>query len=384
VEEQIAQDEVGGQGQTLTEKDKINPEEKRHESAVPFGKVEIKVGTITLDTPDYKGELKMDYSEKWGKDVDEAVRIAMDDLGVTEEQVTAGHVMVTVLEEPAKGFLGLGSKLAKVRVEKIHVDEAEAARDFSDNEKLPQQRANRDLRKNKSSSGGGQRSQGRPDRGGQGRPDRGDRRDRGERGGRPDRGGRGGDHRGGQRSERPDRQERPYVRPEDEEILERPSLSERPENLTPIEDNEASLFLKDILNKMSLEVEIKTYQNEECIFLEVDGKDSRTVIGKRGQTLDSIQYLTNLVTNKDKDEYQRVIIDVEGYRSRREKTLERLAVKLARKVQKSGRSMRLEPMNPYERKVIHSTLQTMDGITTRSEGEEPYRRVIIDKKQVGE
>ncbi|MDR2156429.1 MAG: protein jag [Clostridiales Family XIII bacterium] len=140
------------------------------------------------------------------------------------------------------------------------------------------------------------------------------------------------------------------------------------------------MFLKDIIAKMRLDATVKTFINDECTFVEVSGPDSKTVIGKRGQTLDSIQYLTNLVANKDKETYQRVIIDVEGYRSRREKTLERLAVKLARKVQKSGRNVRLEPMNPYERKVIHSTLQTFDGVSTRSEGEEPYRRVIIEKK----
>jgi spoIIIJ-associated protein len=87
------------------------------------------------------------------------------------------------------------------------------------------------------------------------------------------------------------------------------------------------------------------------------------------------------VTNKDREEYLRVIIDVEGYRSRREKTLEKLAVKLAQKVQQTGKSLRLEPMNPYERKVIHATLQNFSGITTRSEGDEPYRRVVIEKER---
>jgi spoIIIJ-associated protein len=116
------------------------------------------------------------------------------------------------------------------------------------------------------------------------------------------------------------------------------------------------------------------------VYVEIDGEDSKTIIGKRGQTLDAIQYLTNLVSNKDKEEYRRVVIDVEGYRNRREKTLEQLAAKLARKALRSGRSVRLEPMNPYERKVIHATLQKVEGLTTRSEGEEPFRRVIIEKE----
>ena len=322
----------------------------------------------------------MDYSEKWGKDVDEAVRLAMDDLGVTEEQVTAGHVMVTVLEEPTKGFLGLGSKLAKVRVEKIQVDAEEEAKSLKENSFNHVAKGARDLRKkNKGQGQGGAQRQSsgrqeRPNR--QGRPER---MERQERQGRPD------------RQERPQRQNRPgmernrpnFANADDSDLVvnpNKPSLSERPENLQQIEDNEASLFLKDIVGKMGLDVGTKVYKNDECIFIEIDGPDSRTVIGKRGQTLDSIQYLTNLVMNKDREEYIRVIIDVEGYRTRREKTLERLALKLAKKVQKSGRSVRLEPMNPYERKVIHATIQDMNGVTTRSEGEEPYRRVIIDRK----
>jgi len=130
---------------------------------------------------------------------------------------------------------------------------------------------------------------------------------------------------------------------------------------------------------MKLDVEVKGSKNEECSFLEVKGPDARMAIGKRGQTLDALQYLTNLVSNRGLETYHRVIIDVEGYRTRREKTLEQLAIKLAKKVLKTGRSARLEPMNPYERKVIHATLQFVDGVSTKSEGEEPYRRVIIER-----
>ena len=112
----------------------------------------------------------------------------------------------------------------------------------------------------------------------------------------------------------------------------------------------------------------------------MDGKDSGTIIGKRGQTLDAIQYLTSLVVNKDNEKYQRVVVDAENYREKRERTLEQLANRLADKVIKSRKSVRLEPMNPYERKVIHSTLQSNPKVITRSEGEEPYRRVIIELK----
>ena len=116
------------------------------------------------------------------------------------------------------------------------------------------------------------------------------------------------------------------------------------------------------------------------LFINVQGKDSGTIIGKRGQTLDAIQYLTSLVVNKDQDKYVRVVIDAENYRAKREKTLEALALRLANKVVKTRRSVKLEPMNPYERKVIHATLHDHPKVTTRSEGQDPYRRVIIELK----
>jgi spoIIIJ-associated protein len=312
----------------------------------------------------------MDYSEKWGRDVDEAVRLALEDLGLTEDQV-----MVTVIEEPTKGFLGIGQKLAKVRVEKIAGDdEPEVHEENNANRKVT-----KDLRKKNRPNEGGERGSGggrreRSDRGGrdgrQGRDGRNDRFDRGDRNSRNDRN-------GGRRDR--NRDESSYDDVAEFDIAGKPTLSERPEGLNEISENEASKFLVDVIGNMGLNVDIKAFENDECVFIEVSGADSKTVIGKRGQTLDSVQYLTNLVANKDRSEYRRVIIDVEGYRSRREKTLERLAVKLARKVVSSGRPVRLEPMNPYERKVIHSTLQTVDGIITRSEGDEPYRRVIIEK-----
>lgn len=323
----------------------------------------------------------MDYSEKWGKDVDEAVRLALEDLGLSEDQV-----MVTVLEEPTKGFLGLGSKLAKVRVERIQSEEPLKS-DADGNKAQSEKKVNRDLRKkNKPQAGGAGSASGRRDsRDGR---DRDNNRRGSGRGSSEHRS--GGDRRERQSSGRNEKYEDRKNNPneaaghegfsfEDIDFEQRPSLSDRPENLTEVADNPSSVFLKEIISKMKLDVTIKVFENDDCIFIEIVGADSKTVIGKRGQTMDSLQYLTNLVTNKDREVYRRVIIDVEGYRSRREKTLEGLAVRLARKVQKSGRSVKLEPMNPYERKVIHSTLQALDGVITRSEGEEPYRRVVIER-----
>ena len=153
------------------------------------------------------------------------------------------------------------------------------------------------------------------------------------------------------------------------------------ENLKPCENHIALDFLKEITGEMGLDLDITAKEGEDSIYIYIHGKDSGTIIGKRGQTLDAIQYLTSLVVNKDKEKYTRVVIDAEHYRSKREKTLEALAQRLANKVIKTKRSVKLEPMNPYERKVIHSTLQNNPKVVTRSEGQDPYRRVIIELKQ---
>ena len=300
----------------------------------------------------------MDYLERYGTDVDEAVRLALDELGLREDQV-----MVTVLEESSKGFLGVGSKLAKVRVEKIEdlggeEDDISQADALAEADKKTQSKAMHDFRKK---NRGQKQTEKTPESGRQERSD-------GGRSGRRDRD-RDRD-RGGKR-------ERREINIDFGEI-ER--ISEPIENLVPDPDSKAARFFTDVVSKMGLNVQVEGFRNDECDYVEVKGQDARVIIGKRGQTLDALQYLTNLVSNKESEEYRRVIIDVEGYRSRREKTLEQLAVKLAKKVLMTGRPARLEPMNPYERKVIHATLQNVDGVKTKSEGEEPYRRVIIERK----
>ena len=152
-------------------------------------------------------------------------------------------------------------------------------------------------------------------------------------------------------------------------------------DLTVVEEHEALTFLKDITEKMGLDLNFSARVGEDLVYVEMNGKDSRTVIGKRGQTLDAIQYLASLVVNKDNENYTKVVVDAENYRAKRERTLEQLANRLAAKVIKTRKHVRLEPMNPYERKVIHATLQKNPEITTRSEGEEPYRRVVIELKK---
>lgn len=259
----------------------------------------------------------MDYTEKWGKDVEEAVSLALIDLKCSRDEVE-----VTVLEEPTKGFLGIGAKLAKVKVEKI---KKEAPAKAAPAKSEPKEAKPAPKKENKS---------------------------------------------------------REKKSPEKEEKTRNIALDDVDINsLVDAPNHEALAFLKDVTDKMGLELEFTAKTGEDLVYLEMNGKDSRTVIGKRGQTLDAIQYLTSLVVNKDKEKYTKVVVDAENYRAKRQKTLEQLANRLAAKVVKTKKYVRLEPMNPYERKVIHATLQKNPNITTRSEGEEPYRRVIIELKK---
>lgn len=278
----------------------------------------------------------MDFSEKWGKDVDTAVALALDELKCSRDDVN-----VIVLEEPSRGFLGLGSKLAKVRVElkkeekvepvieeKVEVSKATNAKDAKTEKVL-----NFTDKKDKESS----HKEKSNDR-----------------------------HHHNNRREKPERNTGVKF--------------ERPKDLVEVKDHKAIDFLKETTEKMGLELNFTAYVNDSNIYVDIDGKDAGTIIGKRGQTLDAIQYLTSLVVNKHNEGYVRVVLDAENYRAKREKTLEKLAERLSQKVVKTRRSVKLEPMNPYERMVIHATLHSNPKVVTRSEGEEPYRRVVIELK----
>ena len=144
---------------------------------------------------------------------------------------------------------------------------------------------------------------------------------------------------------------------------------------------EAEKFLKDLFAAMKIETKITcTFDSEYTLNVELEGEEMGLLIGKRGQTLDSVQYLTSLVVNKGMEDYVRVKVDIEDYRKRRKETLEKLAKNIAFKVKRSRRSVTLEPMNPYERRIIHSALQNDRYVTTHSEGEEPYRKVVVTLK----
>ena len=253
--------------------------------------------------------MSMDFSEKWGTDIDTAVELALADLKLTIDEVD-----VTVLEEPSRGFFGIGSKLALVRVEKKKTQEV----------KEPEKKEKKTVEKAEKA------------------------------------------------------QTQKTATPKKEEIKKEIEVKE--ENLVPCEDHEALRFLKEVIKEMGLDLDITAKKGENSLYLDIQGKDSGTIIGKRGQTFDAIQYLTSLVANKESEVYTRVVVDAENYRAKREKTLEALANRLANKVVKTKRSVKLEPMNPYERKVIHAALHDHPKGVTRSEGQDPYRRVVIELK----
>lgn len=298
-----------------------------------------------------------DFIEKYGDSIDDAVELALRDLKLTREQVE-----ITVIEEPSNGFLGLfGKKLAKVRVEKKPEPEKKKVFEKKVNEV-------KEVIKNKP-----------------------ERTERPEKAAKPER--------TEKREAKPAKAEK---KPQTvEELLDnasegdnkkrKPHGSRRMHTKFTItaEDTDAVaadsepgiVFIREMIKNMNLDVNVKGNIKDDILYVSLEGKEVGTLIGKRGQTLDSVQYLASIVQNKNADNHLRVIVNAESYREKREKTLVTLSKRLADKCVRNGKSVRLEPMSPYERKVIHSTLQSHPKVTTRSEGTEPNRRVVIELKK---
>lgn len=157
------------------------------------------------------------------------------------------------------------------------------------------------------------------------------------------------------------------------------------ENFTLIEDEAlinpkvklAQDYIESVLRAMDVKAEFTVYQNETGAIINVESDNNGTIIGRRGETLDAIQYLCSIIANKGDKDYFRITIDCYGYRKKRKETLEQLAAKVAKSVLRTGRSQPLEPMNPYERRVIHSAISAIEGVSSKSVGEEPYRKIVI-------
>lgn len=179
------------------------------------------------------------------------------------------------------------------------------------------------------------------------------------------------------KAEKPERSEERV-----EQKNEEPFEASDPETLSEA-GRTAYEFLKNVTEKMGVQVAIRVTEEEDHLSVAMMGDTLGILIGRRGDTLDALQYLVSLQVNKHRDGYMRVSLDTENYRAKREEALTRLAQRMAARARKTGRKVTLEPMNPYERRVLHSALQNNPYVTTHSEGEEPYRRVVITLKNAG-
>ena len=284
----------------------------------------------------------MEFLEVSAKTVEEAITKACIDLGQSSDQLE-----IQVITEGSAGFLGIGSKPAVIQVRKKEPEVPEEKIPEAVIEETAEPKESRKETKNE------QKKTQKPAK---------------------------------QKQER--KKEQPAEEPEETE--ENPVFREKKEEI-PERTNEeivmmkaaASQFLESVFKAMDLPVDITMEYEKETGSLNVDfaGEDMGILIGKRGQTLDSLQYLVSLVVNKDQKNYVRVKLDTEDYRKRRKDTLENLAKNIASKVKRTQKPVSLEAMNPYERRIIHSALQNNRSVETYSEGNEPYRHVVVVPKK---
>ena len=307
-----------------------------------------------------------DYIQFSAKTKSEAITKACIELGVSSDQLE-----IQVISEGSNGFFGIGSKPAVIKVRKIEsVSEEEEMKEIVETVKLDSFKEEAPVQEEKKTEAI--------------KPVKKEIKEPKAVSEKP-------------RQPKPvkeraakEKQPREFREPKEKQVREKTTKPAKPvEILTDPEEikeveNRAKVFLRDVFASMNLgEVEITSEYNTTDGSLEVDfeGEDMGILIGKRGQTLDSLQYLTSLVVNKGKSNYIRVKLDTEDYRKRRKETLENLARGIAYKVRKPRKPVILEPMNPYERRIIHSALQGNKFVETVSEGEEPYRHVVVKLKR---
>ena len=322
---------------------------------------------ITEDFCKYMAE----YVEKWGDSIDSAVELALRDLKITRDEA-----VVTVLEQPSSGFLGLfGRKLAKVRVEKKAEEEKKSGireasvkdggQTSASAERMSPERSVPE-KMSAAEAEGGIEIRDRVSEFSSATEHTSEQTEKtvvsGAENARESR-------EGGKKRHRSSQMHTKFT------------ITAEDTDAVPADDAPGVNFIREIAGNMDLNIEVKGYLKDDTLYVSLEGKDVGSMIGKRGQTLDAVQYLASIVQNRNCESHVRVIINAEKYREKREKTLQLLAKRLADKCIKSGRSVRLEPMNPYERKVIHSALQSNPKVTTRSEGVEPNRRVVIELKR---
>lgn len=277
--------------------------------------------------------------ETKGKSVDEAIFNGLNELGLGIDEVD-----IEILEEGGRGFLGLG-RSAKVRLTERTAPPPEP--EPEEPERVEEHAPRQEHRERRD----------------------GPRRERGRK--RP----------GPRQENRRQREPAADKTPEPEEAVPEVRVLETVD--IPAAQRAVD-FLTGLFEAMKVRAKVDVLEGTQpdSLKLRITGEDTSVLIGRRGDTLDTLQYLTGLVVNKNSDDYIRIMLDAEDYRHKREQTLERLAVRLASNVVRTGRPARLEPMNPYERRIMHAALQSNPQVETHSEGVDPNRRVVIRKKKI--
>lgn len=303
----------------------------------------------------------MEYIEVSAETVESAITKATVDMGITSDMIE-----YQVISEGSAGFLGFGKKPAVIKVwKKADLEEERRAirKAEKEAEKAAQKAAQKAAKKEEQPKEAKKEDAPAPapkkEKNNKGQKKNGEKKQKNNQPAEK------------QKAEEPKEEKKP--------VKERKVPQKTEEEIEKMKAD-AEAFLQGTFKAMGIETDINmSYDAEEgCLCADFNGDDMGVLIGKRGQTLDSLQYLTSLVINKDnKDEYVRVKLDTEDYRRRRKETLENLAKNIASKVKKTGKTVVLEPMNPYERRIIHSTLQANRNVETFSEGNEPYRHVVV-------
>ena len=279
----------------------------------------------------------MNYITVSAKTLDDAITNAQAELGVTSDQLE-----YEVIEKGSAGFLGIGMKQAVIKarkkVQEPEVEEVVVTAEPTVKEEKREKHVKHDKKEKHAKY------------------------DKKEK-----------------REKQHVKKEKPVVKEEVKEVKEVEIKEVELAKVEQITIETCEKFVLDVLNAMDMgDVKVTSEIDEEgALSINMEGNNMGILIGKRGQTLDSLQYLTNRVANKMQDGYVRVKLDTEDYRRRRKETLETLAKNIASKVKRTRRTVSLEPMNPYERRIIHSALQADPNVSTHSEGEEPYRRVVV-------
>ena len=291
----------------------------------------------------------MDYITVSARTLDDAITEALVQLGVTSDKLD-----YEVIEKGSAGFLGIGVKQAVIKARKKKEETVAAAEETEEKKESAEPAEEKKERKDKYPK-----------------------KEHNKKNYRNKKDAREG--KGGKEYKDSRYQEKGMKEDEKEEVK---SVIKKEIPLAPVQEvtiETCKKFIQYVLSCLDMtDVTVTTSVDDEgALSINMDGPDMGILIGKRGQTLDSLQYLTNRVANKMQDGYVRVKLDTEDYRRRRKQTLENLAKNIAGKVKRTRRSVFLEPMNPYERRIIHSALQSDSAVSTHSEGEEPYRRVVV-------